>query len=364
MRQTARLAVAATVLCGCGRRDLDAPSGEPRMSAAERASLAGSLAWVSERGGHREVVIARAAGGAPRRLAALPGGDMYAGPVSPDGRAIALVSARGDRQEDHEEALWLLDLRPGASPRRLLAASRVRNPAFSGGDALLVESDLGSYSDLYRVSPAGGPPARITRDGDSFQPSPAPGGAIVFTSSQAGIAQIYRMDAGGGEPDRLTSSGAEDLAPLVSPTGEQVLFTSARDGRDRLYLVRPDGSHLRPLNPPVMGEELAPAWSPDGTRVAYLVRSESETRLWITDLAAGTRRPLSAAGQRDDQPVFSPDGRHVAFVSERGGNADIYVARSDGGAVARITDDPAADWLPRWLPGDGAPRVARRTPRR
>jgi Tol biopolymer transport system component len=362
MRTRARLVVAVTVLCGCGRRDLDALSGEAGMSAAERASLAGSLAWVSERGGHREVLVAPAAGGTPRRLAALPDGDMYAGPVSPDGRAIALVSARGDRQEDHEEALWLLDLRPGARPRALLASSRVRNPAFAGG-ALLVEADLESYSDLYRVSLTGGPPLRITRDGDSFQPSPAPGGAIAFTSSKDGIAQIYRMDAG-AEPRRLTASGAEDLAPLVAPTGEWILFTSARDGRDRLYLMRPDGGDLRPLNPPVQGEELAPAWSPDGTRVAFLVRSERDTRLWITDLAAGTRRPLSAAGQRDDQPVFSPDGRHVAFASERGGNPDIYVARADGGAVARITEDPAADWLPRWLPAGGATRVARRSPAR
>jgi Tol biopolymer transport system component len=322
------------------------------MPEAERASLAGSLVYVSERGGRREVFAVDSAGGTPRRLASLPGGDIYPGPPSPTGSAIALVSARGHREDTHEEALWLLDLSPGAAPRRLLSSRRVRNPTFTAdGAALIVEADLASLSDLYRVAAAGGAPARLTRErGDSFQPQAAPDGDILFTSSRDGVAQIYRMRADGTAVERLTTSGAEDLAPLASPTGALLLFTSARDGRDRLYLMARDGTGVRPLNPPVDGEELAPAWSPDGARVAYLVRTASETRLWVTEIATGARRPLGAPGHRDDQPAFSPAGRHVVFVSERDGNADLYVARADGGAVARITFDPAADWLPRWLP--------------
>ena len=356
MAGAARLAVLlALVACG-GERRAEAPApatAEPAMTAAERASLPGALAYVSERGGRRAVYVLPAAGGAPRPLAAIPDGDLYPGPAR--GSTLSLVSARGAREDLHEEALWTLDLAtPGARPRRLASARRLRNPAFtSDGTGLLFEADLASFADLYRVALAGGSPARLTREhGGSFQPAPAAGGHVLFTSSRDGVAQIYRMGPGGEAPERLTASGAEDLAPLPSPTGERVVFLSARDGRDRLYLMRPDGGEVRPLDPstPDDADQLAPAWSPDGGALAYLVRSPDETRLWLADLATGVRRPLGAAGHRDDQPVFSPDGRHVAFVSERDGNADLYVARVDGGAVARLTDHPAPDWLPRWLP--------------
>jgi TolB protein len=359
-RAAARLAAlsALTALAACGgerRAEVPASAGPPAMSAAERTSLPGALAWVSERGGRRAVFLVPAAGGTPRPLAALPGGDMYPGPASGDGRTLSLVSARGEREDTHEEALWTLDLAAAsARPERLVTSRRLRNPVFTAdGTGILFEADLASFADLYRIALTGGAPARLTREhGGSFQPAIGPGGDVLFTSSRDGVAQVYRMAADGAAPRRLTASRAEDLAPLPAPTGELVAFISARDGRDRLYLMRPDGSGVRPMThePIPEADEQAPTWSPDGSRLAYLVRSAEETRLWVTEVATGARRPLGAPGHRDDQPVFSPDGRHVAFVSEQGGNADLYVVRADGGAVARITFHPAADWLPRWLP--------------
>jgi TolB protein len=353
MTGAARLAVLTAVLA-CGGQEPPAPGAEPAMTSAERASLAGALAYVSEQDGRREVFVVPAAGGAPRRLAALPGGDMYPGPASQDGRTLSLISAHGEREETHEEALWVIDLTAAnGRPRRLVTARRLRHPAFTGDGGILFEADLASFSDIYRIALAGGDPVRLTdQRGGSFQPAVTPGGDVIFTSSRDGVAQIYRMRPDGTAPRRLTDSDREDLAPLPSPDGERVLFVSGRDGRDRLYLMRPDGSEVRPLNGDRSGEvdEVAPAWSPDGSRVAFLVRGAVDTRLWIAEVATGARRPLSAAGNRDDQPVFSPDGRHVAFVSERDGNADLYVARVDGTGVARITDAPGADWLPRWLP--------------
>jgi Tol biopolymer transport system component len=340
-----------------------AKPAEATLAAAELRSLRGALAFVSERDGHKAVHVMDAAGGEPRELASLPGGDVYPGPASADGRWLTLVGTVGDTEETHLETLWALDVSAaGAAPRRLITARRVRNPAFApDGLSVVVEADLASFSDLYRAPLDGGTLDRLTAaGGGSFQPWFTPAGDIAFTSSRDGIAQIYRMNADGSSPLRLTRSGHEDLSPQVSPDGKQILFTSSRDGRDRLYLVGPDGNGLRPLHGEWRdpGDELSATWSPDGARVAYLLRRPADTRLWITEVATGERRALSAPGNRDDHPAFSPDGRHIVFVSEREGNADLHVARADGKGVARLTRHPTPDWLPRWLPAPVARTAA------
>ena len=59
---------------------------------------------------------------------------------------------------------------------------------------------------------------------------------------------------------------------------------------------------------------------------------------------------------RDDSPAWSPDGRRIAFTSERDGNAETYLMNADGSNPVRLTDNPAWDLFPAWSP-DGA-RIA------
>jgi dipeptidyl aminopeptidase/acylaminoacyl peptidase len=93
--------------------------------------------------------------------------------------------------------------------------------------------------------------------------------------------------------------------------------------------------------------------SPDGTQVLYTVRAweqdgnrmESRTRIWQVPVAGGEARQITFGERGDSQPQWSPDGRHISFVSARGsGNGDdapkaqIYVMRSDGGEAWKLTD--------------------------
>ena len=68
------------------------------------------------------------------------------------------------------------------------------------------------------------------------------------------------------------------------------------------------------------------------------------------DLAAGGIVQLTRNTAQEYSPDFSPDGRRIAFVSERDGNPEIYVMEADGDNQVRLTDDPAPDLFPRWIP--------------
>ncbi|HWM88805.1 MAG TPA: hypothetical protein VNO33_23300, partial [Kofleriaceae bacterium] len=68
------------------------------------------------------------------------------------------------------------------------------------------------------------------------------------------------------------------------------------------------------------------------------------------DLRSGRRWPISADRARDATPAWSPDGRHLVFTSESGGQSDLQIAAAEGGGRrSRLTSDPAPEWLPRWI---------------
>lgn len=84
---------------------------------------------------------------------------------------------------------------------------------------------------------------------------------------------------------------------------------------------------------------------------------DGRVRLYTIDLANGRITPLGAGGTWDDeQPRWSPDGRRVAFKSNRGGSYNLYVMNADGSHVTRLTNHGANDHDPTWLP-DGQSMV-------
>lgn len=92
-----------------------------------------------------------------------------------------------------------------------------------------------------------------------------------------------------------------------------------------------------------------PAISPDATRVAFTYRGD----VWTVPAAGGRAVPLTTHDAVDTAPVWAPDGRTVAFASDRHGNLDVFVVPADGGAERRLTFD-SADERPTGFAPDGA----------
>lgn len=104
-----------------------------------------------------------------------------------------------------------------------------------------------------------------------------------------------------------------------------------------------------------------PAFSPDGTKVAFTVtdppRGATRPRaIWVLDVATGRSRQMTFSGKSDSSPRWSPDGRAIAFLSDRDGPAQLYLLPMNGGEAERLTDRKERISEFRWSP-DGT-RIA------
>src|SRR5438876_562156 len=89
-----------------------------------------------------------------------------------------------------------------------------------------------------------------------------------------------------------------------------------------------------------------PDISPDGKLVAFSYLGD----IYTVETIGGTARPVTSHPAHDIHPVFSPDGRQIAFASNRHGSYDVFVVSARGGKPKRLTFDSAADIPCGWSP--------------
>jgi len=144
-------------------------------------------------------------------------------------------------------------------------------------------------------------------------------GWVANPSSDPGGAEeaIWAVSTAGGDPWRVVAGSS----PVLSPEGSWVLFE--RDGQIFRAPVDPGTAdpeatdEVAPLFR-AWGENGNPVWSPEGRRVAFVSDREDHSFIGIYDTEQRTVSYLAPGVDRDDQPVWSPDGSRVAFVRRPG----------------------------------------------
>jgi TolB protein len=93
-------------------------------------------------------------------------------------------------------------------------------------------------------------------------------------------------------------------------------------------------------------------WSPDGRRISMDVGvpGSGQSDVWIVGADGSDPLQLTDFPGREGNPVWSPDGRRIAFMAEHGGNRDIWIMPAGGGDAVRVTFHPGVDANPRWSP--------------
>ena len=197
------------------------------------------------------------------------------------------------------------------------------------------------YQDIYILFPYGDGvlqnPTKGNAARQNFLPAFSPDGTrIAYTSTGDGNSEIYVMNRDGSNRQRLTNHPSIDVTPTWSPTGTQIAFTSDRTGTPQIYIMNADGTGLQQITRESACDR--PTWSPAPlNEIAYSSRAGGGNIVKIFDFATRSTRALTEAIGNNESPAFSPNGRHVAFVSTRAGKEQIFTIHRDGSGLRQIT---------------------------
>ena len=131
----------------------------------------------------------------------------------------------------------------------------------------------------------------------------------------------------------------------------KIAFVSDRDGHSKeIYVIDDDGDNPRKLtNSPE--EEFVPSWYPDGKHIAFSSDRRGNFDIYVMDANGRNLQNLTNNPFADIMPAWSPDGERIAFASNRVRSLDIYVIDADGQNARNLTNVIFGnDSLPAWFP--------------
>jgi Tol biopolymer transport system component/tRNA A-37 threonylcarbamoyl transferase component Bud32 len=141
-----------------------------------------------------------------------------------------------------------------------------------------------------------------------------------------GSIDVWALDLASARPSRLTFNPSTDFYPVCSPSGEDVMFASLREGPPNLFRVSlaAPGSERIVLRSPV--PKIATDWSRDGKLLVYtVINRKTNSDIEVVPLAGGPPHVVVATVAEESNARLSPDGRWIAYNSNENGGFEVYV---------------------------------------
>lgn len=226
-------------------------------------------------------------------------------------------------------------------------------------------------TDIWEADYDGASPRKITTEGKlCVTPTYVPKGTsrprdFLFVSYRTGQPKIYTCGLNGGEAKRLTLLRGNQLMPTLSPKRDLIAFVCDILGNPELFVQKydpVDGMIGKPWQVTSLpeGAQGSPTISPDGKRIAFVSNKEGATRIYATDVphphasAKELKLKLLTKKNRENTcPVWSPDGTKIAYSAKVQGTRQIWIYDFKTGSETQLTtggaDKENASWAPNSL---------------
>ena len=344
------------------------------------------FAFGGSSGASTDIMLVSADSGQPRHLSDAPGIEVPVFWHPRASRMTYIATGQGGTIRG-----YFLDLADGKSSA--IPANPLNNiAAWSPDGSKLALAPFQGLASLWVGDSAGGNERKLTPEGleTDFQWSPD-GSEIAYVSRRTGTGDIWVIAVAGGEPRQLTRDIRDDISPRWSPDGKWIAFISQRGRQTDLWVVpAAGGTELRvtddaaeEANPQWLGKSEVLAyhtgvagqaiWSvaiadgkeqrltPDSLRVSYpfpspdakevvyqVLRGGGVSDLQVVPMTGGPARSLVQGSFNNFAPNWSPDGKSVAFHSNRSGNVDVWVVAAQGGEPRQLTNFPTDEVNAQW----------------
>jgi tricorn protease len=324
-----------------------------------------SVAFSSDRNGNLDVFVVPAAGGQPRQLTFHSADDVVLG-WTPDGKSVLFSSMRG---EDFLSKLYTVRVDTGAE--RPVAVDSGTAGCYSPDGTRLAFTRKGQvywrkyYRGAYQtdvtVTDLATHKFQDLTDFDGLDSWPmwSRDGHIYFVSDRdgAGLTNIWRVPEKGGKAEKITQFTSGDVRfPSISSDGKTIVFehefgawkldvasrkasaikinidteTQDNPAELRTFASRADDFHV----------------APNGRRVVFSIHGE----IFTAPVEEGDLHQITNDPARDQDPLWSPDGKSIVYISDRSGREELWLAPAEGGPSRKLTDIDALKSSVRWSP--------------
>jgi Tol biopolymer transport system component len=184
----------------------------------------------------------------------------------------------------------------------------------------------------------------------------------VFAKPGAGV-NIMAASPDEKKIEPLTADAGNNGFLSYSPDGKQIVFRSGRDGDKNLYIMDRDGKNVRRLTKGKWTDTMCD-WSPLGDWITFASDRGDDFEVWLIRPDGSGLHKLIGGGGRHNHPHFSPDAKWIVFTSQRAGYSaeevslpsqpqpygDLFVIRTDGSRLTRLTHNGFEEGTPAWSP--------------
>jgi Tol biopolymer transport system component len=263
------------------------------------------------------------------------GGEVFLAPaLSNDGKYIAFLSNGSFVKGEVFIDLWLGNAETGKRIKRLVKSTFDPN-----------------FEEL-----------RLLYSQSAFSPD---GKLLAFTGQREGRDVLYLLDVRSRNTVHRFDLDLEGVSgPTWSPDGKRLVFSGNHGGVTDLYVVDADGKNFHQLTTDAYGD-VQPQWSPDGKTIAFATDRGAGADLgllrfphWhiaLLDLESGSISVIPQQQGLNTNPQWAPDGKSIAFVSDRTGIANVFLYDFDAkehyqltnvvGAISALTEySPSISW--------------------